>query len=145
MTAENIDSNIAYIDSVISLYMKLPDTPDKPSQNDRHTAASFRAMDVPLHTDHTRYLTDAEPLFFHCLNLAVHFPPFHFYPLHIAPYCLAIVMGLFFFYRVAQSMAISGSLFMAVFGSLCVAAHRLDSDTHKKLIKSILNGTDKQR
>ena len=50
MTAENIDSNNAYIDSVISLYMKLPDTPDKPSQNDRHTAASFRAMDVPLHT-----------------------------------------------------------------------------------------------
>jgi len=50
MTAENIETNNAYLDSVISLYTQLPDTPDKPSQNDRRTAASFRAKDVPLNT-----------------------------------------------------------------------------------------------
>ena len=50
MTAENIESNNAYLDSVISLYLQLPDTPDKPSQNDRRTAAFFRAKAVPIQT-----------------------------------------------------------------------------------------------
>ena len=50
MTAENSETNYAYLDSVISLYTQLPDTPDKPSQNDRRTAASFLAKDVPIQT-----------------------------------------------------------------------------------------------
>ena len=50
MTTEIIETNNAYLDSVVSLYTLLPDTPDKPSQNDRRAAASFRAKDGPLNT-----------------------------------------------------------------------------------------------
>ena len=49
MTTQNphIDAN-AYLDSVIKLYINLPDTPVKPSPNDRFTAASFLAQGIPL-------------------------------------------------------------------------------------------------
>ena len=39
-----------YLDSVINFYIKLPDTPVKPSSNDRITAASFRQKGIPLQT-----------------------------------------------------------------------------------------------
>jgi len=38
-----------YLDSVIKLYIQLPDTPVKPSTNDRATAASFLYQGIPLH------------------------------------------------------------------------------------------------
>jgi len=42
MTLQNPKiSDGAYLDSVIKLYIQLPDTPVKPSPNDRITAASF--------------------------------------------------------------------------------------------------------
>jgi len=37
-----------YVDKVISLYLKLPDTPVKPSNNDRITAAGFFERDIPM-------------------------------------------------------------------------------------------------
>jgi len=40
----------AYLDSVIEFYLRLPDTPIKPSHNDRLTAAAFLAKGVSLLT-----------------------------------------------------------------------------------------------
>ena len=51
MTVDNnrfVDN--AYLDSVIEFYLRLPDTPIKPSHNDRLTAASFLAQGVSLLT-----------------------------------------------------------------------------------------------
>lgn len=39
-----------YLDSVIEFYLRLPDTPIKPSHSDRLTAASFQAQGVSLLT-----------------------------------------------------------------------------------------------
>jgi hypothetical protein len=50
MTSNNPDVTYdAYLNSVIKFYIQLPDTPVKPSRNDRCTAASFLAQGVPLH------------------------------------------------------------------------------------------------
>jgi hypothetical protein len=51
MTAQKIPprQNI-YVDAVIALYLQLPDTPVKPSYNDRLTASGFFAQAIPLHT-----------------------------------------------------------------------------------------------
>ena len=50
MTLQNPKiSDDAYLDSVIKLYIQLPDTPVKPSPNDRITAASFISAGFPLH------------------------------------------------------------------------------------------------
>jgi len=43
-------SNVAYLDSVINFYIQLPDTPVKPSPNDRFTATSFLSQGIPIHT-----------------------------------------------------------------------------------------------
>lgn len=43
-------NNNAYLDFVISLYIQLPDTPVKPSQNDRCTATAFLSQGIPIHT-----------------------------------------------------------------------------------------------
>ena len=40
----------AYLDSVIEFYLRLPDTPVRPSHNDRLTAASFLEQGVSLLT-----------------------------------------------------------------------------------------------
>lgn len=51
MTKNHLQStNDAYLDSVINFYVQLPDTPVKPSQNDRLTATTFRAQGIPIHT-----------------------------------------------------------------------------------------------
>jgi hypothetical protein len=51
MTTQNHRSPDAdYLDSVINFYIQMPDTPDKPSQNDRITAADFLASGVTLKT-----------------------------------------------------------------------------------------------
>jgi len=50
MTAQNPQTtDNGYIDSVIKIYINLPDTPVKPSPNDRSTAHSFLSQGVPLH------------------------------------------------------------------------------------------------
>jgi len=51
MNNQNTRSNDDdYLDSVINFYIKLPDTPVKPSSNDRITAASFLEKGIPIHT-----------------------------------------------------------------------------------------------
>jgi hypothetical protein len=50
MTNQKLPTNADYLDSVINLYIQLPDTPVKPSQNDRRTAASFLAQRIPIPT-----------------------------------------------------------------------------------------------
>jgi hypothetical protein len=50
MTYPEISQNQIYIDAVIALYLKLPDTPVKPSYNDRLTASGFFAQNSPLQT-----------------------------------------------------------------------------------------------
>ena len=51
MTPKNLQTtNDAYIDFVISSYIQLPDTPVKPSQNDRITATAFLSQGIPIHT-----------------------------------------------------------------------------------------------
>jgi hypothetical protein len=44
------NTNDAYLEFVINSYIKLPDTPVKPSQCDRITASSFLAQGIPVHT-----------------------------------------------------------------------------------------------
>jgi len=39
-----------YVDSVIALYLQLPDTPVKPSYSDRLTASALFAQAIPLQT-----------------------------------------------------------------------------------------------
>jgi len=39
-----------YLNSVINFYIQLPDTPDKPSKNDRITAAAFLSQGINIHT-----------------------------------------------------------------------------------------------
>ena len=46
----------SYVDAVIALYLKLPDTPVKPSYNDRLTATGFFAQAIPLQTIETALL-----------------------------------------------------------------------------------------
>jgi hypothetical protein len=43
-------TDAVYLNRVISLYVKLPDTPVSPSRNDIITAASFISQGIPLHT-----------------------------------------------------------------------------------------------
>ena len=51
MTAQPKQHNQnTYVDAVIALYLKLPDTPVKPSYNDRLTATGFFAQAIPLQT-----------------------------------------------------------------------------------------------
>jgi hypothetical protein len=51
MTPKNHQTeNDAYIDFVINSYIQLPDTPGKPSQNDRFTATAFRSQGINIHT-----------------------------------------------------------------------------------------------
>ncbi len=45
MTAENLNE---YADAVIKLYLQLPETPLKPTANDRQTAESLRARRIDL-------------------------------------------------------------------------------------------------
>ena len=47
---ENLHNQNQYVDAVISLYLKTPDTPQKPSYNDRITASNFFAQRIPLQT-----------------------------------------------------------------------------------------------
>jgi len=47
---ENLPIQNQYVDAVISLYLKLPDTPCKPSYNDRITASGFFAQQIPVQT-----------------------------------------------------------------------------------------------
>jgi hypothetical protein len=49
MTAQNITiSQIQYVKTVVAFYIQLPDTPSKPSSNDRITASDFFAKGIPL-------------------------------------------------------------------------------------------------
>jgi hypothetical protein len=51
MTSNNHkNTNDAYLDLVINFYVQLPDTPVKPSQNDRRTATAFLTQGIPIHT-----------------------------------------------------------------------------------------------
>lgn len=57
MTNKNPQANDAdYIDSVISFYIQLPDTPVKPSQADRRAAAVLLNQGVTFHTVETALL-----------------------------------------------------------------------------------------
>jgi len=47
---ENLPSQNQYVDAVLSLYLKLPDTPHKPSYYDRLTASGFFAQQIPMNT-----------------------------------------------------------------------------------------------
>jgi len=51
MTAHGkIHNQKKYVDTVIALYIQLPDTPLKPSYNDRLTASGFFAQKIPVNT-----------------------------------------------------------------------------------------------
>jgi hypothetical protein len=45
---EKLSTQNKYVDQVISLYLNLPDTPVKPSANDRVTASGFFEREIPL-------------------------------------------------------------------------------------------------
>ena len=45
-----MQNQINYVDSVISMYLNLPDTPIKPSFNDRFIASTFFAQNIPINT-----------------------------------------------------------------------------------------------
>jgi hypothetical protein len=46
--SDNFPNHNQFVDSVISMYLKLPDTPSKPSYYDRLTASRFFAGKIPL-------------------------------------------------------------------------------------------------
>ena len=49
MTAQEISaSRNQYVKSVVAMYIQMPDTPLKPSSNDRITASDFFAKGIPL-------------------------------------------------------------------------------------------------
>jgi hypothetical protein len=49
MTAQkNTASQNQYVEAVVALYLQLPDTPLKPSSNDRNTASGFFAREIPM-------------------------------------------------------------------------------------------------
>ena len=49
MTArKNISNKCKYVDTVVALYLQMPDTPLKPSANDRITASGFFDNGIPL-------------------------------------------------------------------------------------------------
>jgi len=57
MTADEISENKnLYIDEVIALYIRLPDTPVKPSYYDRITASAFFDRNITLHIIETALL-----------------------------------------------------------------------------------------
>ena len=47
---ENLPNQNQYVDTVLSLYLMLPDTPHKPLYNDRLTASGFFAQQIPMNT-----------------------------------------------------------------------------------------------
>jgi hypothetical protein len=47
---DNAGSQNQYVEAVVALYLQLPDTPLKPSYNDRITASGFFLRQIPLLT-----------------------------------------------------------------------------------------------